>query len=234
VTPFSAVSTVVNKHQDQHVTAGRAGALFVRMKHSTTSGQPPFSDMKQLVAHNILPEYFPADVRHVHFPWNKVEDLEWAHGNFKVTYIKCTGSGIKLTLQQGLEFYNLTGFSVKWDDDSLGTVCHIQLWTAGIGVSAGFHNHANQSFCEIHACIVNGTGEGGMAWANVPDGGFDPVQEDPSKYEKIVVPDMSEHGPLWRTNEAGLPLLRANDTVDYPWHGMSLSLAFPNQSLMIS
>jgi hypothetical protein len=122
-------------------------------------------------------------------------------------------------MNQGLEFYNLTGFSVKWDDDSIGTVCHIQLWTAGVGVSAGFHNHANQSFCEIHACIVNGTGSGGMAWADVPDGEFNPTAEDPTKYHKITVPDLSEHGPLWRTSADGLPRLRVNDTVDYPWHG---------------
>ncbi len=99
-------------------------------------------------------------------------------------------------------------------------ICHIQGWTAGVGVSAGFHNHVDQTFCEIHCCIVNGTGQGGMAWATVRDGEFDPAHPDKHKYEKIVVPDMSEHGPLWRTEKDGLPLLRRNDTVNYPWHGM--------------
>jgi hypothetical protein len=126
---------------------------------------------------------------------------------------------------QGLEFYNLTGFTVQWADDSASTVCHIQLWTAGVGVSAGFHNHANQSFCEIHACIYNGTGAGGMAWATVPDGEFDPEQEDASKYTKITVPTMSEHGPLWRTSRDGVPIIRKNDTVDYPWHGAAFLTA---------
>jgi hypothetical protein len=85
VAPFTASSIVVSNSADQEVKAGDAGALFMHLKHSATSGKAPFSDMKQLIAHNILPEYFPADVRHTKFPWNKVEDLEWAYGNFKVS-----------------------------------------------------------------------------------------------------------------------------------------------------
>lgn len=98
-------------------------------------------------------------------------------------------------------------------------LAHVQLWTAGIGVSAGFHNHVEKSFCEIHACIVNGTGNGGMRWATVADRDFSPTQPDLSKTELLVVPDMHEHGPLWRTGPDGYPLLRMNDTIDYPWHG---------------
>jgi aldos-2-ulose dehydratase len=103
--------------------------------------------------------------------------------------------------------------------DAVPQVCHIQLWTAGVGVSAGFHNHTDAIFCEIHACIVNGTGKGGMSWATVPDDQFDPNNPDPSKYRSIVVDEMHEHGPLWRTDSDGLPLFRTNATVDYPWHG---------------
>ena len=103
-------------------------------------------------------------------------------------------------------------------------LAHVQLWTAGIGVSAGFHNHVEKSFCEIHACIVNGTGKGGMRWATVPDQDFNPAEPDLHKTKLVVVPDMSEHGPLWRTGADGYPLLRMNDTIDYPWHGMQYSL----------
>lgn len=95
----------------------------------------------------------------------------------------------------------------------------MQLWTAGVGVSAGFHNHLGEPFCEIHACIVNGTGKGGMHWATVPDGDFDPSKPEAGKTDSVVVPDMYEHGPLWRTRRDGLPSLRDNGTVDYPWHG---------------
>ncbi len=98
----------------------------------------------------------------------------------------------------------------------------MQLWTAGKGVSAGFHNHVEKSFCEIHACIVNGTGQGGMRWATVPDQNFDPEDPDLDKTELVVVPDMHEHGPLWHTGPDGHPLLRMNDTIDYPWHGKHL------------
>ncbi|THH03890.1 hypothetical protein EW145_g5922 [Phellinidium pouzarii] len=162
---------------------------------------PPYSDMKKLTAHNIFPAHFPNAVRYMDFPWVKVEDRPWAHGGFK-----------------GLEFYNLIGFHVRYLGDFDENVCHIQLWTAGVGVSAGFHNHTDKSFCEIHACIVNGTGEGGMSWATVADEDFNPTNPDKAKYRGLIVPSMSEHGPLWRTDADGLPCIRGNETVDYPWH----------------
>jgi len=157
--------------------------------------------MKQLVAHNRFPDRFSSDIRHMEFPWVKVEDRPWANGRFKC-----------------LEFYNLVGFHVRLADDSDQALCHIQLWTAGLGVSAGFHNHTGEVFCEIHACIVNGTGKGGMYWATVPDDDFDVPNPKPGTYNGIVVGDMSEHGPLWRTVRDGIPERRINGTVDYPWH----------------
>ncbi|KAK0503732.1 hypothetical protein EDD18DRAFT_1456907 [Armillaria luteobubalina] len=62
----------------------------------------------------------------------------------------------------GDEVYNLVGFHVRYADDSNEPICHIQLWTAGVNVYAGFHNHIGQTFAVIHACIVNGTGKGGI------------------------------------------------------------------------
>lgn len=59
-----------------------------------------------------------------------------------------------------------------------------------------------------------------MAWATVADDQFNPAKPDREKYKKLVVPDMAEHGPLWRTDRDGLAQLRKNDTIDYPWHGM--------------
>jgi hypothetical protein len=134
--------------------------------------------------------------------------------------IHCLCYGVSLNwYEQGLEFYNLVGFHVRSADDSDQVLCHIQLWTAGVGVSAGFHNHTGETFCEIHACIVNGTGKGGMSWATVPDGQFDPANPDPQKYDTVIVGDLHEHGPLWRTSRDGIPERRINGTVDYPWHG---------------
>jgi hypothetical protein len=58
-----------------------------------------------------------------------------------------------------------------------------------------------------------------MSWTTVPDDQFDLNNPDPSKYNSLVVGDMHEHGPLWRTDRDGLPLFRTNASRDYPWHG---------------
>ncbi|KAK0487208.1 hypothetical protein IW261DRAFT_1652792 [Armillaria novae-zelandiae] len=198
--PFEA-STVTVEAEGHTISTRNEGAVFVLFEKSATSGQPPFTDMSQLRAHNLFPLRFPSAVRHTTFPWVKVEDTPWANGRFK-----------------GDEFYNLVGFHVRYADDSDKSICHIQLWTAGVNVSAGFHNHIGQCFAEIHTCIVNGTGKGGMSWATVSDGKFDPANPDKNLYSSVVVPSMSEHGPLWRTSADGMPLFRDNGTVDYPWH----------------
>ncbi|KAH8087881.1 hypothetical protein BXZ70DRAFT_955522 [Cristinia sonorae] len=196
--PFGTVSTVVTANS---VHAGDLGAAFLLLKKSSTSGSPPYSNMDQLKTHNIFPKRVPEQVRKMKFDWVKVEDRPWANGRFK-----------------GVEFYNLVGFHVRLADDTQTNICHIQMWTAGVGVSAGFHNHTDAIFCEIHACIVNGTGKGGMSWATVPDADFDPAHPDKHKFDSVVVSDLHEHGPLWRTGGDGLPLFRKNATVDYPWH----------------
>lgn len=133
-------------------------------------------------------------------------------------------------IRQDLEFYNLVGFHIRTADDSDQYLCHIQLWTAGVGVSAGFHNHTGETFCEIHACIVNGTGKGGMDWATVSDDQFNVSSPEPGTYESVVVGDMHEHGPLWRASNDGIPDRRINGTVDYPWHGKPIQCARSQQS----
>ncbi|KAK7676342.1 hypothetical protein QCA50_020683 [Cerrena zonata] len=206
--PFSRVEMTV--HND-HVQSEDEGAIFVLFKKSSNAIQPPYENMKQVVARNIIPEPYPVQVRAMSFPWVKVEDAPWANGRFK-----------------GLEFYNLVGFHVRYADDSDDVIAHIQLWTAGVGVSAGFHNHVEKSFCEIHACIVNGTGHGGMRWAKVADDKFNPDKPNLDDTGLVVVPALHEHGPLWHTGLDGLPLLRKNDTVDYPWHAWLAGDKSPN------
>lgn len=40
----------------------------------------------------------------------------------------------------GFEFYNLSGFHIFFSDDALDKICHVQLWTLGIGETASiFH-----------------------------------------------------------------------------------------------
>ncbi|KAJ3982175.1 hypothetical protein F5890DRAFT_408747 [Lentinula detonsa] len=197
---FGVISTIVDA-KDGYILTQSEGAVLLLMTKSETSGRPPYSDMNQLEARNIIPAHFSSTLQHMEFPWVKVEHRPWANGRFK-----------------DLEFYNLTGFHVRYADDSDSLLCHMQLWTAGVGVSAGFHNHTGEVFCEIHACIVNGTGQGGMHWATVPDGDFNPSKPQNGTSSSVVVPDMYEHGPLWRTRKDGLPSLRDNGTVDYPWH----------------
>lgn len=81
--PFTEVSTLVEA-KDGHVHTHAEGAIFVLLRKSSTSGQPSYSDMTQLVAHNSFPSQFPENVRRLDFPWVKVEDRPWAHGGFKV------------------------------------------------------------------------------------------------------------------------------------------------------
>ncbi|SJL07214.1 related to Aldos-2-ulose dehydratase [Armillaria ostoyae] len=209
--PWQA-STIMVDAKDSKIFTRQEGAIFILVKDSISSGKPPFTDMSQVIARNIFPLCFPDAVRHATFPWVKVADRPWANGRF-----------------EGLEFYNLVGFHVRYGDDSAEAICHIQLWTAGVNVSAGFHNHTGQGFAEIHACLVNGTGKGGMSWATVADGDFDPANPDESKYSSVVVPSMSEHGPLWRTNTDGMPLFRNNGTLDYPWHAWIAGNGDPNK-----
>lgn len=78
------VVSIVVESKDEQIQAGGDGALFMLLKKSADSGTPLYSDMKALVANNIFPERIGDDVRAMMFPWVKVEDRPWAHGDFKV------------------------------------------------------------------------------------------------------------------------------------------------------
>ncbi|TFY51794.1 hypothetical protein EVG20_g10834, partial [Dentipellis fragilis] len=200
IDPFTVVSTIVES-KDKTVTAGHEGAIIFLMKGSgAQSSSGPYSDMSQLLARTIFPDRFPAEVRQMQFPWVQVSDRPWANGKWK-----------------GVEFYNIAGFYVRYADSD-ENLCHIQFWTAGVNVNAGFHNHIEGTVCEIHVCIVNGTGKGGMSWATVADDQFKPTEPDLSKTDNQVIPSMYEQGPMWRTVTDGPPKLRVNGTVDYGWH----------------
>ncbi|KAJ3755615.1 hypothetical protein EV360DRAFT_85752 [Lentinula raphanica] len=53
-------------------------------------------------------------------------------------------------------------------------------------------------------------------WATVPDGEFNPSKPENEKTDSLVVSDMYEHGPLWRTRKDGLPNFRDNGTPQDP------------------
>ena len=92
------------------------------------------------------------------------------------------------------------------------------MWAAGLGVNCGVHNHANDSFCEVHVCIINGSGKGGMHYLNSSNQDYDPVTTPDSAFVQIPVPSFYEHGPLWDIDAQNKPVLRSNGAVAYPWH----------------
>ncbi|KAG8679652.1 hypothetical protein FRC09_018823 [Ceratobasidium sp. 395] len=163
------------------VKAGPNGAIFVRLASSpiTTLPDLKFEDMDDVATINNLPFSVDPAVRDMLFPWVRCSDREWGQGGFD------------------WPFYNLVGYHVLYDDDSLTNFCHIQAWTLGIGETwwakdAEADKHLQQNPNEI---------------------------ENVAKYaNNVIVNDMEEHGPLWRMGSDGRPSLRPNDTVDYPYH----------------
>lgn len=196
---------------DGLVTAGTDGAVFIHVHLLYGEFQGPYNTMEEVVTENEFPRSpnVPPEVKAMKFPFLKVETLDWA----------------KSGLWDDFEFYNLVGFYVYFND-SMDEVVHIQAWTLGIGETARFHNHSEVSFCEIHHCLSNGGGTGGMRYFE--DSYTDPIDTDleltKDYVEKnstlLVVKSHHEHGPLWKIQPGtkATPKLRENGTVDYPWH----------------
>ncbi|CAF5134906.1 unnamed protein product [Rotaria magnacalcarata] len=94
----------------------------------------------------------------------------------------------------------------------------MQFWAAGQGVNAGIHNHATDTFCEIHVCLVNGSGKGGMHYLSSSKEAYDPLTTLDSTFKQLPLPAFYEHGPLWDIDAQNKPVVRSNGTVVYPWH----------------
>ncbi|EPQ54179.1 hypothetical protein GLOTRDRAFT_139544 [Gloeophyllum trabeum ATCC 11539] len=194
---------------DGRIQAGDDGAVFLRMEFLPDEPQGPYTAMSELPIANSFPASASLDVQALQFSFVKVEQLPWAsNGNW-----------------DDFEFYNMTGFHVFFGDDAMEKICHIQLWTLGLGETARFHIHDTSPFCEIHCCISNGGGEGGMRW--FPDGvdGVDPDLELTKAYveantQRVACPPLFEHGPLWKVQDGfrAKPQLLPNGCADYPWH----------------
>ncbi|KAH7098726.1 hypothetical protein BKA62DRAFT_622263 [Auriculariales sp. MPI-PUGE-AT-0066] len=193
----------------------KTGAVFIAVANDGSSVQPPFNSMSNVVSRSALPhtDDISPEVASLGFPFHKVQDLPWASNG----------------AWNDFEFYNAFGFHVYFNDDPMDRICHIQAWTLGLGETrADLHDGTGTSFSEIHYCLSNGGGEGGMLW--FPDDfepGPDFLEEEmnpewvTNNTERLVVPDFEEHGPLWkvRPDTEVTPMLLKNGAVDYPYHG---------------
>lgn len=104
---------------DGVIQAGADGAVIFRMEHLSNLSHGPFRTMSELPITNVFPKSAPSDVQALPFPFIKVDKLPWAQ-NADVNW-------------DGFEFYNMTGFHIHFGDDSFDRICHIQLWTLGLG-----------------------------------------------------------------------------------------------------
>lgn len=137
----------------------------------------------------------------------------------------------------GKDFSNMTGIDFRFLD---GThLCHVQYWTIGIpkshillsisitkdhigkGVSAGVHNHSEDTFLEVHLCLVPGTGENTGMWRVPPDFPVDPEKPNDvpaDKFIKLPLEALEQQGGFWERDRDGKPIWLDNGAVKYPWH----------------
>eukprot|EP01127_Copromyxa_protea_P020278 TRINITY_DN6757_c0_g1_i1.p1 TRINITY_DN6757_c0_g1~~TRINITY_DN6757_c0_g1_i1.p1 ORF type:complete len:741 (+),score=120.84 TRINITY_DN6757_c0_g1_i1:286-2223(+) len=152
---------------------------------------PHFSDKEHLTLKNVFASSSAQDLLHHSFSWRPV-------GEFIDKF-------------QGLEFYNFKGIEIfQTSDGKKVSLLNTQFWAAGANVDCGLHNHDDITFCEVHACLVNGTGEGGMTYGE--------TLEPEAEQRGLPVPSFHEHGPLWVIEKDGAPQKAQNGTVVYPWH----------------
>ncbi|CAF2095083.1 unnamed protein product [Rotaria magnacalcarata] len=188
-------------HSDNpRVRTGDDGALLIVFKtRDNVNGIQLVEDMKKLILENSLPEYFPEDVRQFSFQFHRYDKYD-SRPQFK-----------------DLEFYNMKGIRIDFLDNN-ENLCYMQFWAAGQGVNAGIHNHATDTFCEIHVCLVNGSGKGGMHYLSSSKEAYDPLTTLDSTFKQLPLPAFYEHGPLWDIDAQNKPVVRSNGTVVYPWH----------------
>ncbi|CAF3963763.1 unnamed protein product [Rotaria sordida] len=188
-------------HSDNNrITTESDGALLIVFKTlGSINNIHRVDDMEKLIVENSLPDYCSQETRQLDFQFVRYDQYD------SRPYFK------------DLEFYNLKGFGINFADND-EPLCYMQLWTAGQGVNAGVHNHEKDKFCEVHVCIINGSGEGGMHYLSSSKQDYDPLTTPDSAFEKLVVPSFYEHGPLWDIDAQNKPVLRNDSTVVYPWH----------------
>ncbi|KZO94848.1 hypothetical protein CALVIDRAFT_565255 [Calocera viscosa TUFC12733] len=201
--PKLQTSALVNSSDDLLFADNEDGAMFLMFTPNGDGEPGPYDDMPKIVVRNLLPEYMPEDVRALQFPFIRVDRLDWGKDDPRF---------------ENAEFYNCTGIHIRRNNNADDVVVHMQLWTAGVAVDCGLHNHDDKSFCEVHYCLFNGTGNAGMWWAGHEEHRPSESPLDRGTLNHIVVPSHAEHGPLWDINEDGSPTHRPDGTISYPWH----------------
>ncbi|KAJ7660887.1 hypothetical protein DFH06DRAFT_1400283 [Mycena polygramma] len=197
--------------------------VFILVEALQGHFQGPYSAMDQITTTNMFAQvpHVPANVKAMEFPFVKVEDLSWGDKH---------GQG----LWNDFEFYNMTGFHIYFNDDTMEEICHMQAWTLGLGETQSIRRPAstiiptNPSAKSITACrtvAVNSKAVWQRYFADDYTQSIDTDAELTKSYvesrsTKLIVPTMFEHGPLWKVlpNTKWTPQLRPNDTADYPWH----------------
>ncbi|KAJ7813859.1 hypothetical protein B0H14DRAFT_3112035 [Mycena olivaceomarginata] len=200
---------------DGTIKGGIGGAVFVLVEALDGHFQGPYRAMDQITTTNMFTQvpHVPANVKAMEFPFIKVEDLSWGDKH---------GDG----LWNDFEFYNMTGFHIYFNDDTMEEICHIQAWTLGLGETARFHNHDKQSFCEIHYCLST------VAVRAVCDTLQMTIPKKSIRLPSSLNPMWSHAAPSWlflpcsNTARSGKSCPTPNGrlssgqttTADYPWH----------------
>ena len=115
----------------------------------------------------------------------------------------------------GVDAHLAPGFHLL--DADGGEIAYMFVWAAGKGADLSTHNHGRAptptapAFAEVHWVMHNGTGNGGMY--TTPEPGAE-------HRDRFPLAQGEEHGPYFRFDPStGVPTLRENGAVEYPWHG---------------
>ncbi|KAG6867365.1 hypothetical protein C0993_003837 [Termitomyces sp. T159_Od127] len=190
-----AAKTIESTLVPSTIQSGDSGAVFLRIEVLEGQSQGPYSTMSEVTSLNDLPDnehVFP-DARAASLPFVKVDTLDWGSNG----------------LWNDFEFYNVTGFHVHFNDDSFQRHASIIIRI----IRFARYTSASQTAVELRYFSDNSTQQ------------LDQEAELTNTYVEanstlLVVPNMNEHGPLWKVQPGSQakPVIRPNDTAEYPWH----------------
>ena len=110
--------------------------------------------------------------------------------------------------------YMADGFHLL--DEGGRELVYVNPWTCGKGVDLSTHNHGHPpsdlapAFAEVHWVLAASTDASGMY--ETPEPG------SPTRVRHAMGLG-DEHGPFYDRDDQGLPKIRDNGAVQYPWHG---------------
>jgi hypothetical protein len=125
---------------DGTIKGGIGGAVFVLVEALDGHFQGPYRTMDQITTTNMFTQvpHVPANVKAMEFPFIKVEDLSWGkkHGDgceSRLPGYATFKENLNSAVWNDFEFYNMTGFHIYFNDDTMEEICHMQAWTLGLG-----------------------------------------------------------------------------------------------------